>query len=107
MPPKNSRRPAKKFSEFRKLQIELNPSRAREIELKLLKPCEPECKPKENCHSSNCKHFDLPKDPINWTPGAPYDEEKAKRHLARVQMCDLSKQNFKRETNEHCCNCCN
>ena len=68
----------------------------------MLKPCEPECKPKENCHSSNCKHFDLPKDPINWTPGAPYDEKTAKRHLARVQMSKSdAKQYFKEETNEH------
>ena len=31
MPPKNSRRPAKKLSEFKKLQLERNPSQAREI----------------------------------------------------------------------------
>ena len=40
MPPKNSRRSAKKLSEFRKLQLELNPSRAREIEEQQRKQCE-------------------------------------------------------------------
>ena len=79
MPPKNSRRPAKKLSEFKKLQLELNPSRAREIEEKQLKQC-------EQCYysSSICHHSGVPKVPINpqWTPKAPYEEKIVNELLA-------------------------
>ena len=99
MPPKNSRRPAKKLSEFKKLQLELNPSRARDIEGKPLEPCIPECN--HSC-SSKCKHSDLPRAPINWTPEGPSDEKVATRFLALgAQMCDVAKRAFKEEPDEH------
>ena len=79
MPPKNSRRPAKKLSEFKKLQFELNPSRAREIEEKQRKQC-------EQCYysSSVCHHSGVSKVPINpqWTPVAPYEEKIVNELLA-------------------------
>ena len=74
MPPKYSRRPVKKLSEFKKLQLELNPSQARDVGGKSLKPCLPEC----NHSSSNCKHSDLPKAPINMSPRDREDEIDAK-----------------------------
>ena len=100
MPPKNFRRPAKKLSDFKKLQLELNPSRARDIEGIPLEPCVPEC----NHSSSNCQHSHLPKVPINWTPDleGPCDEKFATKFLALgAQMCDVAKRAFKEEPNEH------
>ena len=98
MPPKYSRRPVKKFSEFKKLQLELNPSQARDIGGKTIKPCLPEC----NHNSSNCKHSDLPKAPINWSPRDREDEKNAKYFQANGgQMCDYVKEIFKEDSNGH------
>ena len=98
MPHKYSQRPVKKFSEFKKLQLELNPSQARDVGVKPLEPCLPEC----NHSSSNCKHSDLPKAKINWSPRDREDEENAKYFQANGgQMCDYVKEIFEEGANVH------
>ena len=99
MPPKKSRRPAKKLSEFKKLQLELNPSLAKEIERKSLKQCE-QC-----CYSSSiCHHSDVPKIAINSIPVAPYEEKIVKESLKELlasEMADCAEGIFKEEPNEN------
>ena len=53
--------------------------------MKMFKPCEMECKLKENCHSSNYQHFDLPKQISNkLDSGAIY--EKKQQNDSQGQM---------------------
>ena len=89
MPPKNSRRPAKKLSEFKKLQLELNPSQARDKEAKLLEQSLPECNQGCNQNSQTCQHsglsqgtstlpLGLSRPPMDWAPKIPYDEKVVK-----------------------------
>ena len=99
MPPKNSRRPAKKLSEFKKLQLELNPSQARDKETKLLEPCLPECNQGCNENSPTCLHSGLSRPPIDWAPKIPYDEKVVKGLLTFVDLMCGFEDIFKEEPN--------
>ena len=102
MAPKNSRRPAKKLSEFKKLQLELNPSQARDIETKLLEPCLPNC----NQNSPTCQHSGLSRPIIvqklsiyDWAPRVPFDEKVVKELLSSGNLMCGFDDIFKEEPN--------
>ena len=98
MPPKNSRRPAKKLSEFKKLQFELNPSLARELEERQRKQCE-QCYYKD---ISVCHHSGVSKVQINPQSYAiaPYEEKIVNELLAQgMGVGGFAEGMFKEEPN--------